>query len=37
MVASLVVFLPGAALTTAILELAAGQMISGSSRLVSGC
>jgi uncharacterized membrane protein YjjP (DUF1212 family) len=36
MVASLVVFLPGAALTTAVLELAAGQMISGSSRLVSG-
>ena len=36
MVASLVVFLPGAALTTAILELAAGQIISGSSRLVSG-
>jgi uncharacterized membrane protein YjjP (DUF1212 family) len=35
-VASLVVFLPGAALTTAVLELAAGQMISGSSRLVSG-
>jgi uncharacterized membrane protein YjjP (DUF1212 family) len=37
MVASLVVFLPGAALTTAVLELAAGQMVSGSSRLVSGC
>ena len=36
MVASLVVFLPGAALTTAVLELAAGQMISGASRLVSG-
>jgi uncharacterized membrane protein YjjP (DUF1212 family) len=36
MVASLVVFLPGAALTTAVLELAAGQMVSGSSRLVSG-
>jgi uncharacterized membrane protein YjjP (DUF1212 family) len=36
MVASLVVFLPGAAMTTAVLELAAGQMISGSSRLVSG-
>jgi uncharacterized membrane protein YjjP (DUF1212 family) len=36
MVASLVVFLPGATLTTAVLELAAGQMISGSSRLVSG-
>ena len=37
MVASLVVFLPGATLTTAVLELAAGQMVSGSSRLVSGC
>jgi uncharacterized membrane protein YjjB (DUF3815 family) len=36
MVASLVVFLPGAALTTAVLELAGGQMVSGSSRLVSG-
>ena len=36
MVASLVVFVPGAALTTAVLELAAGQMVSGSSRLVSG-
>ena len=36
MVASLVVFLPGAALTTSVLELAAGQMISGASRLVSG-
>ena len=36
MVASLVIFLPGAALTTAVLELAAGQMISGASRLVSG-
>lgn len=36
MVAALVVFLPGAALTTAVLELAAGQMISGASRLVSG-
>jgi uncharacterized membrane protein YjjP (DUF1212 family) len=35
LVASLVVFLPGAALTNAILELAAGQMISGASRLVS--
>lgn len=35
-VASLVVFLPGATLTTAVLELAAGQMVSGSSRLVSG-
>jgi uncharacterized membrane protein YjjP (DUF1212 family) len=36
MVAALVVFLPGAALTTAVLELAAGQIVSGSSRLVSG-
>jgi uncharacterized membrane protein YjjP (DUF1212 family) len=35
-VASLVVFLPGATLTTAVLELAAGQMVSGASRLVSG-
>ena len=36
MVAALVVFLPGAALTTSVLELAAGQMISGASRLVWG-
>jgi uncharacterized membrane protein YjjB (DUF3815 family) len=36
LVASLVVFLPGATLTTAVLELAAGQMVSGASRLVSG-
>jgi uncharacterized membrane protein YjjP (DUF1212 family) len=36
MVASLVVFLPGAALTTSVLELAAGQVMSGSSRLVAG-
>jgi len=34
MIAALVVFLPGAALTTAVLELAAGEMIAGSSRLV---
>ena len=34
MIAPLVVFLPGAALTTAVLELAAGEMIAGSSRLV---
>jgi uncharacterized membrane protein YjjB (DUF3815 family) len=34
MIASLVVFLPGVALTTAVLELAAGDMIAGSSRLV---
>ncbi len=36
MVASLVVFLPGATLTTAVLELAAGQMVAGASRLVAG-
>ena len=36
MVAALIIFLPGATLTTAVLELAAGQMISGSARLVSG-
>jgi X-X-X-Leu-X-X-Gly heptad repeat protein len=29
-------FLPGTMLTTAVLELAAGQMVAGSSRLVSG-
>jgi uncharacterized membrane protein YjjP (DUF1212 family) len=34
LIASLVVFLPGAALTTAVLELAGGEMIAGSSRLV---
>ena len=34
MIASLVVFIPGVALTTAVLELTEGQMISGSSRLV---
>jgi uncharacterized membrane protein YjjP (DUF1212 family) len=36
MIAALVVFLPGATLTNAVLELAAGQMVSGSSRLVAG-
>jgi uncharacterized membrane protein YjjP (DUF1212 family) len=36
MVAALVVFLPGATLTTAVLELASGQMVSGSARLVTG-
>jgi uncharacterized membrane protein YjjP (DUF1212 family) len=36
MVAALVVFLPGVALTNAVLELAAGQTVSGSSRLVAG-
>jgi len=35
-VASLVVFLPGATLTTAVLELGSGQTVSGASRLVSG-
>ena len=34
MIAALIVFLPGAALTTAVLELAAGEMIAGASRLV---
>jgi uncharacterized membrane protein YjjP (DUF1212 family) len=34
MIASLVVFLPGAALTTSILELTAGDMVAGASRLV---
>jgi uncharacterized membrane protein YjjB (DUF3815 family) len=33
-IAALVVFIPGVALTTAFLELTEGQMISGSSRLV---
>ena len=36
MIASLVVFIPGVALTTAFLELTEGQMIAGSSRLVWG-
>lgn len=35
-VASLVVFLPGATLTTSALELAAGQAVSGASRLAAG-
>ena len=34
MIAALVVFLPGAALTTSVMELSAGDMIAGSSRLV---
>ena len=34
MIAALIVFLPGSALTTAVLELAAGEMIAGASRLV---
>lgn len=36
LIPALVTLLPGAALTTGIQELAAGDMISGSSRLVSG-
>lgn len=36
MIASLVVFIPGVALTTAFLELTEGAMIAGSSRLVWG-
>ena len=36
MIASLIVFVPGAALTTGVLELAAGATISGAARLVSG-
>jgi uncharacterized membrane protein YjjP (DUF1212 family) len=35
-VASLIVFLPGATLTSAVLELGSGQIVSGASRLVSG-
>ena len=35
-VAALVVFIPGATLTTAIIELASGQAVSGSSRLIAG-
>jgi uncharacterized membrane protein YjjB (DUF3815 family) len=35
-VASLIVFLPGATLTAAVLELRSGQVVSGASRLVSG-
>jgi len=34
MIAALAIFLPGAALTTSVLELARGDMIAGSSRLV---
>jgi len=36
MIASLVVFIPGVALTTAFLELTEGQMVAGASRLVWG-
>jgi uncharacterized membrane protein YjjP (DUF1212 family) len=36
MIAPLVTFLPGAALTMAVIELAAGELVTGASRLVSG-
>lgn len=36
LIAPLVTFLPGAALTTATVELASGEMVAGSSRLVFG-
>jgi uncharacterized membrane protein YjjP (DUF1212 family) len=36
LIAPLVTFLPGAALTTATVELASGEMVAGASRLVSG-
>jgi uncharacterized membrane protein YjjP (DUF1212 family) len=36
LIAPIVAFLPGALLTTAVLELATGQMISGSGRLAAG-
>ena len=36
LVAPLVVFLPGALLTTAVIELSTGQMLSGAGRLASG-
>lgn len=36
LIAALVVFLPGGALTTATVELASGEMVAGSSRLVYG-
>jgi len=36
MIAPLVTFLPGAALTMSVVELSAGEMVTGSSRLVSG-
>jgi uncharacterized membrane protein YjjP (DUF1212 family) len=36
LIAPLVMFLPGALLTTAVIELATGQMVSGASRLVTG-
>jgi uncharacterized membrane protein YjjP (DUF1212 family) len=36
MIAPLVTFLPGAALTMGVVELSAGQLVTGSTRLVSG-
>jgi uncharacterized membrane protein YjjB (DUF3815 family) len=36
MIAPLITFLPGAALTMAVVELTAGEMVAGSSRLVAG-
>jgi len=36
LIAALVIFLPGGALTTATVELASGEMVAGSSRLVYG-
>jgi uncharacterized membrane protein YjjP (DUF1212 family) len=36
LVAPLVMFLPGALLTTSVIELATGQMVSGASRLAAG-
>ena len=36
MIAPLVTFLPGAALTTAVIELSAAQLVTGASRLVAG-
>ncbi|WP_426560713.1 threonine/serine ThrE exporter family protein [Angustibacter sp. McL0619] len=36
LIAPLVMFLPGALLTTSVIELATGQMVSGASRLVAG-
>jgi uncharacterized membrane protein YjjB (DUF3815 family) len=36
MIAPLVIFLPGAALTMGTIEIAAGEMVAGSSRLISG-
>jgi uncharacterized membrane protein YjjB (DUF3815 family) len=35
-VAALIVFVPGATLTTGVLELGSGEMVAGASRLVSG-